>query len=49
MDEVAPFPILSEALKPLIAGGTINTVGVFEAGLRYMIDGMRQSLARRKV
>lgn len=47
-DEIAPFPILSEALKPLIAGGTINTVGVFEGGLRYMIDGMRQSLARRK-
>ena len=48
MDEVAPFPILSEALKPLMAGGTINTVGVFESGLRYMIDGMRQSLARQK-
>lgn len=47
MDEVAPFPILSRALTPLIAGGTINTVGVFEGGLRYMIDGMRQSLARR--
>ncbi len=48
MDEVAPFPILSKALTPLIAGGTINTVGVFEGGLRYMIDGMRQSLAQRQ-
>jgi len=48
MDEVAPFPILSQALKPLIARGTINTIGVFEGGLSYMIDGMRQSLARKR-
>ena len=46
--EVAPFPILSEVLKPLLDGGTINTEGVFEGGLAYLIDGARQSLARRR-
>ena len=46
MDEVAPFPLLSAALKPLIGdgGGTINTEAVFEGGLGYMIAGMRASL-----
>lgn len=44
--EIAPFPILSEALKPLIAGGAINTDTAFEAGLTYFVDGVRQSLAR---
>ncbi len=46
--EVAPYPILSEVLKPLLDGGSINTEGVFEGGLAYLIDGCRQSLARRK-
>jgi len=45
MDEVAPFPILSKALEPLIEGGTINTESVFEGGLAYMLAGMRASLA----
>jgi len=48
MAEVAPFPILTEVLQPLLDGGTINTEGVFEGGLAYLIDGARQSLARRK-
>ena len=47
--EVAPYPILTEVLKPLLDGGSINTVGVFEGGLKYMVDGARLSLeARRK-
>ena len=45
--EVAPFPILSEALKPLLRVGTINTEAVFEAALGYMLAGMRESLAGR--
>lgn len=46
--EVAPYPILTEVLKPLLDGGSINTVGVFEAGLAYLVDGARQSLARKR-
>jgi TetR/AcrR family tetracycline transcriptional repressor len=48
LSEVAAFPILSEVLKPLLDGGTINTEGVFEGGLAYLIDGARQSLARKR-
>lgn len=44
MAEVAPFPVLSAALKPLLATGTINTEAVFEGGLGYMVAGMRLSL-----
>ena len=47
MAEVAQFPLLSIALKPLLAGGTINTEEVFEAGLQYMVTGIRASLAGR--
>ncbi|SEQ38483.1 transcriptional regulator, TetR family [Devosia sp. YR412] len=42
--EVAPFPVLAEALKSLVQVGTINTEAVFERGLRYMVDGMQASL-----
>jgi TetR/AcrR family tetracycline transcriptional repressor len=45
--EVAAFPVLSEALKPLLASGTINTESVFERGLGYMIAGIRASLSRK--
>jgi TetR/AcrR family tetracycline transcriptional repressor len=46
--EVAPFPILSEVLKPLLDGGTINTEGVFEGGLAYLVEGARQSLMQKR-
>jgi len=46
--EVAPFPILSEVLKPLLDGGSINTEGVFEGGLAYLVEGARQSLMRKR-
>jgi TetR/AcrR family tetracycline transcriptional repressor len=45
MIEVAPFPVLSAALKPLLATGTINTEGVFEGGLGYLVAGIRASLS----
>ena len=48
MEEVARFPVLSEALKPLLAAGTINTEAVFEAGLGYFVAGARQSLDQRR-
>jgi TetR/AcrR family tetracycline transcriptional repressor len=49
MAEVAPFPILSEALQTLVQVGTINTEEVFENGLRYMVDGMQASLRAKGV
>ena len=48
LDEVTPFPLLSAALEPLTREGTINTERAFEAGLGYMVDGIRASLAGRK-
>jgi TetR/AcrR family transcriptional regulator, tetracycline repressor protein len=47
LSEVAPFPILSAVLKPLIGAGTINTESVFERGLGYMVVGIRASLPAR--
>jgi TetR/AcrR family tetracycline transcriptional repressor len=47
IDQIAPFPILAEAIGPLLAQGTINTESVFEGGIAYLIDGIRASLARR--
>jgi len=48
MTEIAPFPILSAALKPLIRTGTINTDGIFEGALNYMVEGIRASLPRHR-
>ena len=44
MDELSPFPILLEAIRPMIEGGAINTETVFETGLGFMIEGIRASL-----
>jgi TetR/AcrR family tetracycline transcriptional repressor len=49
MDEVNAFPLLTVALQPLVHGGTINTETVFEAGLGYLLTGMRADLAARQV
>src|SRR3569623_258723 len=46
--EGAPFPVLSEALKPLLGEGKINTESVFERGLAYMVAGIRASLPAGK-
>jgi TetR/AcrR family transcriptional regulator, tetracycline repressor protein len=49
MRQIAKFPLLTEAVRPLMAGsGTINTEGMFEGGLSYLIAGIRLSLAGRK-
>lgn len=48
MAEVAPFPLLTEALQSLVTVGTINTEKVFEGGLRYMVDGMQASLRTKR-
>ena len=47
LDEVKGYPLLTVALQPLVQGGTINTEAVFEAGLAYMLTGMRVSLEAR--
>lgn len=48
LDEVAPFPLLSAALEPLTLEGTINTERAFEAGLGYIVAGIRASIEGRK-
>ena len=47
MAEVAPFPLLSEALQGLFTGGTINTEQVFESGLRDLVEGMQVRLREK--
>lgn len=42
--ELVAFPTLAEAFASLVDHDTINTEKAFETGLRYMIDGMQQSL-----
>ena len=44
MAEVAPYPLLSEALQSLVNLGTINTEQVFESGLTDMVEGMQVRL-----
>lgn len=44
LQAIAAFPLLSEAMRPLIRGGNINTEAVFEGGLAYMLAGMRLGL-----
>ncbi len=45
--ELAPFPILAEAFQSLEQDGSINTEQAFERGLRYMVEGMKLSLAAK--
>ena len=45
--ELAPFPILAEAFQSLEKDGSINTEQAFERGLRYMVEGMKLSLAAK--
>lgn len=46
MDDIAPLPLLSRAVKALLVDGSINTDRAFEVGLNYMLDGMRLSLGK---
>jgi len=46
--ELAPFPIMAQAVDTLVKEGTINTDRAFETGLGFLVDGMRASLAKRK-
>jgi len=46
MNEVTAFPLLATGVKALMADGSINTDSAFEAGLKYMVAGMRMSLSK---
>lgn len=51
LDEITRFPLLSEAITPLVEAGAINSEAVFEGGLGYLVAGIRASLpakAKRK-
>jgi hypothetical protein len=48
LQEVSAFPLLAEAMTPLVHGRTIDTEAVFEGGLAYMLAGMRLSHAQKK-
>jgi TetR/AcrR family tetracycline transcriptional repressor len=41
---VTAYPVLAEALKPMVKDGAINTESIFERGLGYLIAGIRASL-----
>jgi TetR/AcrR family tetracycline transcriptional repressor len=47
LQEVSAFPLLAEAMAPLVRGRTIDTEAVFEGGLAYMLAGMRLSHAQK--
>ncbi len=46
--DVAPFPLLAQALEPFQTEGTVNTEAVFESGLRYLIAGMEERLREKR-
>lgn len=46
--ELAPFPLLADALASFHTLGTVNTEEVFESGLSYLLAGMQEKLRPRK-
>lgn len=44
MAELTPFPLLAQALRTFNTVGTVNTEAVFEEGLNYLVDGIREKL-----
>lgn len=46
--ELAPFPLLAQALESFPTVGTVNTEAVFESGLRYLIAGMEARLREKR-
>jgi TetR/AcrR family tetracycline transcriptional repressor len=45
--ELAAYPLLNEAIGPLVRAGSINSEAVFEGGLGYLVAGFRASLGRK--
>lgn len=47
--ELAPFPLLAQALETFHSVGTVNTEAVFESGLSYLLAGMQEKLRAKQV
>lgn len=45
IDELSAYPLLSVAIGPLVAAGSINSEAVFEGGLQFLLAGFRAKLA----
>jgi TetR/AcrR family tetracycline transcriptional repressor len=48
MAELAPFPLLAQALATFDEVGTVNTEAVFESGLGYLIAGIQEKLRSKQ-
>ncbi|AYM59951.1 TetR/AcrR family transcriptional regulator C-terminal domain-containing protein [Agrobacterium fabrum] len=48
MAELAPFPLLANALESFPTVGTVNTEAVFENGLSYLLAGMKEKLREKQ-
>lgn len=46
--ELAPFPLLAQALEAFHTVGTVNTEAVFESGLSYLLTGMQEKLHAKR-
>lgn len=46
--ELAPFPLLAEALGTFHRVGTVNTESVFESGLGYLLAGIQEKLRAKQ-
>lgn len=46
--ELAPFPLLAEALGTFHSVGTVNTEAVFESGLGYLLAGIQEKLRTKQ-
>ena len=46
--ELAPLPLLTEALETFRQVGTVNTEDVFESGLGYLVSGLQDALQRKQ-
>ncbi|MDQ1194654.1 TetR/AcrR family transcriptional regulator C-terminal domain-containing protein [Agrobacterium sp. SORGH_AS 787] len=46
--DIAPFPLLTDALETFREVGTVNTEAVFESGLGYLVAGLQETLRRKQ-
>jgi len=46
--EIAPFPLLAQALENFDSVGTVNTEAMFESGLNYLLAGIEEKLRAKR-
>lgn len=46
--EIAPFPLLAQALESFDSVGTVNTEAMFESGLSYLLAGIEEKLRAKR-